>query len=94
MTANSAVRLAQAILVGILTRKLSEKIKPFEPTMSNLANGKVNLKFNNYALMQSSSSLCSNFILNLYIFFELNNNWPVNTTNNFTLKNCLFGTIK
>ena len=22
------------------------------------------------------------------------NTWPCNTTNNFTLKNCLFGTVK
>ena len=41
---------------GISTGILSEKIKPFdtnlEPTMSNLANGRVNLKFNNSVLEQ------------------------------------------
>ena len=40
------------------------------------------------------TSLCSNFIfLSLYIVYELNT-WPRNPTNNFTLKNCLFGTVK
>ena len=76
----------------------SEKIKPFdtnlEPTVSNLANGKVILKFNNSALVQIIfSSLYNNFILNLHIVYELNT-WPSNRTNNFTLKNCLFGTVK
>ena len=75
----------------------SEKIKPFdtnlEPTVSNLANGKVILKFNNSALVQIIfSSLYNNFILNLHIVYELNT-WPSNRTNNFTLKNCLFGTV-
>ena len=54
----------------------------------------VNLKFCNSVLVQKSfSSLYSNFILNLYIVCELNN-WPGNLTNTFTLKNCLFGTVK
>ena len=62
----------------ISTGKSSEQIKPFdtnlEPPMSNLANGRVILKFNNYILVQKiSSSLYSNFILNLYIVYELNN---------------------
>ena len=35
----------------------------------------------------------SNFILNLYIVYELNN-WPPNPTYNIPLKNCLFGTAK
>ena len=35
----------------------------------------------------------SDFILSLYVVYELNN-WPRNPTNNFTLKNCLFGTVK
>ena len=82
----------------ILTRISSKNIKPFdtylEPTMSNLANGRVILKFNNSVLLQKDfSSLYSNFILNLYLFCELNNR-PCNTTNNFNLKSCFFGTIK
>ena len=64
----------------------SESIKPFdtnlEPTMSNLGNNKVILKFNNSVLVQKSfSSMYSNFILNLYILCELNT-WPYNPTNN------------
>ena len=62
--------------------------------MPNSINGRVILKFNNSVLVQkSSSSLYSSFILNLYIVYELNN-WPRNPTNNFLLRNCLFGTVK
>ena len=49
------------------------KIKPFNvnlaPAMTDLANGRVSLKFNNSVLMQKSSYLLySNF--NLYIFMN------------------------
>ena len=52
----------------ILTGISSEKIKPFDtnldPTMTNLAIGRVTLKFNNCVLVQkSSSSLYSKFIV-------------------------------
>ena len=61
--------------------------------MSNLAHGRVILKFSNSLLMQKSSpSLYIKFILNLYIFYELNS-WPRNPTNNFSLTNFLFGKI-
>ena len=76
----------------ILTGISSEKIKPFdnglEPTMSNLANGRVNLKLKNCFSWKSFSSLYYNFILNLYIVYELSP-WPRNPVNNFTLKNYL-----
>ena len=46
----------------ILTGISSEKIKPFdnglEPTMSNLANGRVNLQFNNSFLVQKMFLHC------------------------------------
>ena len=62
--------------------------------MSNVPNGKVILKFNNSVLAQKkSSSFYSNFILNLYIVYELNTQQR-NLINNFTLKNYLFGTVK
>ena len=35
----------------------------------------------------------SSLILNSYIICKLNT-WPSNLTNNFTLKYCLFGTVK
>ena len=44
-------------------------------------------------MQNNFSSLSSNFNLNLYIFFQLNN-WPRNPTNNFTLKKYLFDTVK
>ena len=61
----------------ILTGISSKNIKPFdinlEATISNLANGRVNSKFNNFVLVQKSfSSSYSNFILNLYIVDKLN----------------------
>ena len=74
-------------------------VKPFDVgfalTMTNLTNGRVNLKFNNSVLGQkkNSPSLYSNFILNFYIVYELNNWWR-NPTNNFTPKDRLFGTVK
>ena len=39
------------------------------------------------------SGLNSNFILNLYIVYELSN-WPGNSTNNVTINNCLFEIVK
>ena len=52
------------------------------------------LKFSNSVLVQKNfSSFYNNFILNLYIVYELNT-WSRNPTNNFTLKSSLFGTIK
>ena len=65
-----------------------------EPTMFNLANGRVILKSNNPDWVPKIfSSFYSNFILDLYIVYELNT-WPRNPTNNVALKNCLFGTVK
>ena len=44
-------------------------------------------------MQKNSSSWYSNLILNLYLVYELNDGlyYPCN---NFTLKNCLFGTVK
>ena len=75
-----------------------EQIKPFDvnhaATMTNLGNVRVDLKFNNSVLVQkNSSSLYINFILNLYIVYELNN-CPSNPTNNFALQNFLLGAVK
>ena len=55
-----------------------EKIKPFgtnfDPTMSNLTNGALISKFNISVLERKNPcSLYSNFILNLYIAYKLNN---------------------
>ena len=44
-------------------------------------------------MQKSSSLLYSNFILNLYIVYELNR-WSRNATNNFPLKNWWFGLVK
>ena len=82
----------------ILTGISSQKIKPFdtnlEPTMPNLANGRIKLKFNNSVLVQKVFLHCIvTLFLNLYIVYELNT-WPGNSTSNFPLKNYLFGTVK
>ena len=62
--------------------------------MSNLADGRAILKCNNSVVVQnSSSSLYGNFMLTLFIVYELNK-WPRNPTNNITLENCLFGIVK
>ena len=69
--------MIEKLLTGYRLECYSKKIKPFDTglktTMSNLANGRVDLKFNNSVLVQKRfSSLYSNFILNLYIAYELN----------------------
>ena len=62
--------------------------------MFNLANCRENLTFNDFVLVPKIfSSLYSTSILNLYIFHELNT-WSRNPTDNISLKNCLFGTVK
>ena len=62
--------------------------------MSNLANGRIIIKFNNSLLVQTIfPSSHSNFILSLYRVYELNNQ-PYNPTNDFLLKYFLFGTVK
>ena len=71
---NSIKKVTKWIPTGIPC----EKIKPFntilEQAMSNLANGRVILKFDNSFLVQeSSSSLYSNFILRLCTVYDLNN---------------------
>ena len=63
--------------------------------MSNLANGRVILKFNNFVLVENFFSFLNSnlyFYRNLYLIYKLNT-WPQNTTNNFTLKSCLLGTV-
>ena len=81
----------------ISTRISSEGIKPFnanlELTMCNLTNGRTILKFNNSVLVQKRcSSMYSNFMLNLYILYELNTGHEILPIILF-LK-CLFGTFK
>ena len=62
--------------------------------MSNLGRGRVKIKFRNSVLVQlNSSSLYSNFTLNLYIVYELND-WLYNPSHYFALKNCLLVTVK
>ena len=77
----------------ISTGALPEKVEPFNTNLaliiSNLANYKVSLKFNNSVLVQKHSSLYHNFILQIYIIFELNNG-----SHDFALKNYLFGIVK
>ena len=70
----SSLTLDSYIKVGnwILTEISSEKTN-IGPTMCNLAHGRVILKFNNSVLVQKKfRSLYSNFLLNLYILYELN----------------------
>ena len=91
---DSDKKVTNWISIGISSDKIKLFDSNLEPTMSNLANGKISLKFNNSVFgLKKLSSLYSNFILNLYIVYELNT-WPRNHTNNFALKNCLFGTVK
>ena len=79
----------------ILTQVSPEKIKPFDTSLPLImTNDIVSLKFSNSVLMQKKYfSLYSNFILDLYIVYKLNN-WPRNSINHFTRTNYLFGAVK
>ena len=88
----------KTVVNWVLTRVSIKKFKllasNLDAFMFNLANGRVVLKLNHSVLAQKSfCSMYSNFILNLHIFYELNN-WPCYPTNNYPLKNCLFDTVK
>ena len=88
----------KTVVNWVLTRVSIKKFKllasNLDAFMFNLANGRVVLKLNHSILAQKSfCSMYSNFILNLHIFYELNN-WPCYPTNNYPLKNCLFDTVK
>ena len=73
---------------------LRKKIDRFALVMSNLGNARVSIKLNNLVLVQqTSSSLYGDFILSLYMAYKLSN-CPNNTSNNFTIKNCLFSAVK
>ena len=78
LTLDNNTEVANWISIGVS----SKKSKPFdtnhEPTMSNLANCGVILKFNNSVYVQKEFSLLySKFILNFDIAYYLNN-WPRN----------------
>ena len=79
---------------NILIRRFDTDL---EKTMFNLVNGRAILKLNNTVLVQKSyTPLHINLVLNfcLSLCNLILNNWPCSPTNNFTLNNCLFGTVK
>ena len=74
LTLDSNKKGTKWILIGISPEKIKPFDTNFEPTMSNLTNGTVISKFNISVLERKNpSSLYSNFILNLYIVYKLNN---------------------
>ena len=84
---------------GLVTANvLNTKISEVDDKIS-YTNGLVNSTVLNTEIskVEKQNSQCvplySNFILNLYIVYELNT-CPLNPVNNFTLKYCLFGTVK
>ena len=82
------------ILTGISSKKIKSFDSNLEPTISNLANSKVILIFNNSVLVQKQFSLLYiNFVLNIYVIYELNT-CSCNASNSLTLKSCLFGIFK
>ena len=86
--------VANWVLTRVSIKKFKLLASNLDAFMFNLANGRVVLKLNHSILAQKRfCSMYSNFILNLHIFYELNN-WPCYPTNNYPLKNCLFDTVK
>ena len=91
---DSNKKVTNRILTGISSEKMKPLDTNLEPTISNLANHRVILRFNNSLLVKkSSTSLYSNFIFNLYMVYGMNN-WPPNSTNTFSLKSYFFRTVK
>ena len=91
---DSNKKVTKYISTGISFKKNKPFDSNFEPTMSNLGNGKGILKFTNFILIQRINfSFYRNFIINLHIAYELNTSQR-NSNTNFTLKNCIFGTVK
>ena len=83
LISDSHKEVSNWISTGISSGNFKTFDTNLERTMSNLANDRITLKFNNSALVQKKfSSFYSHIILNLYIVYELNN-WPRNPTNNF-----------
>ena len=60
-------KVTKWILTGILSEIINPLDTNLEPTMSNLTNGKLILKFNNSVIVQKKISM----VLNLYIVYEL-----------------------
>ena len=88
---DSNKHVTNGIPFGISSEIIKKIDTNLKLTMSNLANGRVILKFDNSVLVQKNvSPRYSNFVLNLCIVYELNTS-PRNPTNNVILKNCLFG---
>ena len=87
LTLDNSKKVTGWIWTGVSTKNLKSFDTNLAPTMSNLAAGKLSLKLNNSVWVQKySSSLYSNFILNLFIVYE-SNNAPRNPSNNFVPKN-------
>ena len=75
MRSSLTVHYNKKVTNWISTGIPSEKKKPFDTNLelilSNFANGKIILKFNNSVVVQKNYALLhSNFILNLYLVFE------------------------
>ena len=88
---DSNKNVTNGISFGISSEIIKKIDTNLKLTMSNLANSRVILKFDNSVLVQKNvSPRYSNFVLNLCIVYELNTS-PRNPTNNVILKNCLFG---
>ena len=72
---------------------LESKFRPLHGAiLSNrkLFEYKIGIKFNSTPSVVEQNNYTTK-IVNAYIVYELDN-WPRNPLNNFTLKNCLFGT--
>ena len=60
-------KVTKWILTGISSEIINPLDTNLEPTMSNLASGRLILKFNNSVIVQKNFSM----LLNLYIVYEL-----------------------
>ena len=89
LTLDSNSKNTNWISIGVSSKQNKPIDINLSPTRTNLANGRVTIKFNNSVLVQTNSfSLYSTCILNLYIVYELNG-WLRNLRNKFVQKKLL-----
>ena len=78
----------------------NEKFMPPYTTNKSLSpklvwyNSRIKLKFKGSCLKQDKASFTPKNVVSLFIVYELDNTWPRDLNTDFTLKNCLFGSLK
>ena len=63
------------------------------PKLVWMNNSRIKLEFKGSCLKQDKATFTPNNVVNLFIVYELDT-WSLNLNTDFTLKDCLFGSVK